>query len=226
MVTDLKKILITGAKGTIGTVLIRGLQGFALSPYDLPEHDVRDLPALIEACKNVDAVIHLAWTTQKENFRNGQIDPDNAIMTENVYEACRVAKVPRVIMASSVHAHNPPGHDGKALLKPSDPPVPDSPYGADKVFMELLGREYAKQGLEVICLRFGGVNIKNVPRDHPYERAVWLSHDDCLALLEKCLKTNTVPENFALLYAVSNNPTRFHDTANQLNWKPRKHTEY
>ena len=97
----MKKIVITGAKGVLGTVLKKGLEDtYNITHLDLPEADVRRYEKLLEIFPGHDAVIHLAWDTKTENFRSGEINPDNLLMVYNVYEAALQAKVPRVIMAS------------------------------------------------------------------------------------------------------------------------------
>jgi hypothetical protein len=91
-----------------------------------------------------------------------------------------------------------------------------------KVGMEALGRYFASQGLEVVCIRFGGVNPKNIPAENPtYERAVWLSHRDCASLIDSILKADTIPNNFVIVYGVSNNPERIHDIVNPFGWMPQ-----
>lgn len=87
--------------------------------------------------------------------------------------------------------------------------------------MEALGRYYATWGLEVICVRFGGVNPANKPPKNAFwENAVWLSHEDCIAMMDACIKADSVPNNFAVFYAVSNNKDKIHDTSNTFGWEP------
>lgn len=216
----MKKIAITGANGVIGSMLRKGLSEFEITPIDLPEVDVRDYKKLLGIFKGHSTIIHLAWDAKAENFRSGGLNTDNLLMAYNVYRAALEAKVPRVIMASSVHADNFYGWKGPGLLSPGSIPVPDSPYGASKVFMEALGRFYASKGLEVICIRFGGVNPKNEPPDDYYERTIWLSHDDCTSLLKECVNAKAIPDSFMVVYAISNNAGRIHDYSNSLGWAP------
>ncbi|MBI2550152.1 NAD(P)-dependent oxidoreductase [Candidatus Woesearchaeota archaeon] len=219
----MKKIAITGAKGTIGTALKRGLTEYEITPIDLPELDVRDHEKLLDAVSGHSVVIHLAWDAKAENFRNGGLNPDNFLMAHNVYRAALEVKIPRVIMASSVHADNFYGWKDLGLLSPDRVPVPDSPYGASKVFIEALGRCYATKGLEVVCIRFGGVNAANKPPlDDYYEKAVWLSHDDCIGLVRSCIEGKSIPNNYLIVYGVSDNENRIHDFLNPLGWMPKR----
>lgn len=207
-----EKIAITGSKGTIGTVLTKGLSPeFEITELSLPEVDVRSIEQVKEKLQGNFAVIHLAWNSKTENHVNNEIDPDCAKMFLNVYKAAVEVKVPRVIMASSVHADTFIGWSRPGLLSVDHPPIPDSLYGADKLFMEACGRFYATKGLEVVCIRFGGVNPKNSPAGSEYpaeERAAWLSHNDLVSLIKAILEAPSIPNNFVLMYAVSDNHGR------------------
>ncbi|MDP2641657.1 MAG: NAD(P)-dependent oxidoreductase [Candidatus Yanofskybacteria bacterium] len=218
-------IIITGAKGTIGRVL-RNL-GSAITPVDLPEIDARNPKDLAEVFPGHDAVVHLAWNTATENWRSGQIDTDNILMAYNVYETALETGIPRVIMASSVHTDRFLSWKGEEPMSPLRIPMPTSPYGASKVFVEALGRYYAEhRGLQVVCIRFGGVTPQNtitqeMLREEPILPRVWLSHQDCVSLVDACLRAEYIPHNFVVVYGVSNNPHKLHDIANPFGWSPK-----
>jgi len=217
-----EKIAITGSNGTIGSVLKEGLKEYQITSIDLPENDVRDYEKLLEVIPHHSAIVHLAWDTNTDNFKSEKINPENATMFYNVYKAAIEAGIPRVIMASSVHADRFYEWKGPDYMSPDRTPIPDSPYGAHKVFMETSGRYYAIKGLEVVCIRFGGVNPQNKPPiDPPEERAVWFSHGDCVSLVRTVLEAQTIPNNFLILYGVSNNKNRLHDISNPFNWTPK-----
>lgn len=225
-----ERIVITGSEGVIGTVLKNGLADkFDITPFDLPTKDARDYQTLLEVLPGHLAVIHLAWDTQTDNMSSGRINPDNAQMFENVLLACLETGVKRAVMASSVHADGFYKVSTSALMSPYDLPNPDSPYGAHKVFMERLGQWYTKTGLEVICIRFGGVGPNDKPAEvsnpadvaQRAERAVYLSHRDCISLVEKCLEAKSIPGNFTIIYGISNNTGRIHDISNPVGWFPQ-----
>lgn len=193
-----------------------------MTRFDLPEHDARDYEDLAGLSRGHDVLVHLAWDTATESWRSGDISLDNQLMTVNAYEAALRTGVPRVIMASSVHADDYSGWTGAELMKATAVPAPDSPYGASKVFMEALGRYYAKQGLEVVCVRFMGVTPDGRPSPQdPAGKKKWLSHRDCGDLMEAIVEAPVVPDNFVVLYAVSANPGRMHDSANPFGWVPK-----
>jgi len=87
--------------------------------------------------------------------------------------------------------------------------------------MEALGRHYAiDQGLKVVCIRFGGVNPENTP-DIPFERRIWLSHDDCVSLVRASIEADSFAERFCIVYGVSDNQNRPVDVTNPLGWQPK-----
>jgi hypothetical protein len=59
------------------------------------------------------------------------------------------------------------------------------------------------------------------PENDYWEAAVWLSHEDCIAMMKKCISADKIPHNFVVFYAVSKNKNSVHDTSNPVNWQPR-----
>lgn len=218
-VRRVRTVVVTGVKGVIGTVISGGLAGWEIRGVDLPECDVRDYDQVLGAFRGAHAVVHLAWDTT-ENFRSGTLESDNHLMTHNVYAAARAAGVGRVVAASSVHADRfwP---RRQALRRIDDLPVPDSPYGASKVFVEALGRYTARLGTEVVCIRFGGVNSADTTPQTEPERGVWLSHRDCRTLIARALIAPLPPGGYVALYGISANRGRLHDLTNTLGWSPQ-----
>lgn len=222
----MKKIAITGANGTIGRVLQNDLkEEFRITSLDLPAFDARSQKSMREAFSGHDAVIHLAWQYPADSIGRSSFDHINALMTSNIYEAVIDAKVPRVIMASSIHADDFITWEGPELLTTDKLPVPTSPYGASKVFMEALGRYYAKRGLEVVCIRFGGINLQDALTEEiltkePYYPRVWFRHKDCVSLVKACVEAESVPKNYSIVYGVSENSNRIHDLTNPFGWSP------
>ncbi|MBI3573109.1 MAG: NAD(P)-dependent oxidoreductase [Candidatus Kerfeldbacteria bacterium] len=227
--TGRKRVAITGGEGAIGLILQAGLSSqHQLLSIDKSASGVgqinidREFDKLTAVIANYDVIIHLAWD-MREDYPKELTLPTNKAMAENMFQAAIKAKVPRVIIASSVHADS--YSDGKPgeNIHPTQNRFPDSPYGASKLYIENLGHYFAhKHGLEVICIRFGGVNEENEVRfqeDPLYDR-VLLYHEDCIELVDQCITVDNVPENFAVLYAVSNNINRVHSLDNFLNWKP------
>lgn len=184
---------------------------------DLPDDDISNLEHLIEVTRGCDAILHCAWNTAKDNYGIDDIDPVNDLMTFNVYKAAVVNKIPKVIMASSNHAHSHDLRDPDGKIRASiNPPVPDSPYGAEKVFMEALGRYYAHDhGLQVVCVRIGNINKDDRPNSDIPSR--WMSHRDFAGLVTACLRQD-VPDGFQVVYGVSKQKT--FDWSNPFGFEP------
>lgn len=214
---------MTGSGGTIGTILKAGLQ-HQVTDFDLPTHTILNLPQLLHTMPGHDTVIHLAWAVRHDNWLTERFDPDNLSGAFNVLEAAQQTGVKRVIIASSVHADDFVNHSKEGLLKPYSLPIPDSPYGSAKCMIEALGRYYASaKNIEVVCVRFGGVNQENIPPNAPKsERQVWLSHADCVSLIDTCVTATTIPDKYAILYGVGDNADRLHDLHNPFGWQPKE----
>lgn len=218
------KIAITGAKGVVGKAIIDHLDPaeFEIVSIDLPEHDVKDLDDLIKMTAGCDAIIHSAWVTSTDNFRIEDIDLANVQMILNVYKAAK-ANGSRLIMASSNHAQRHDMRDTDGKIRASiQPATPDSPYGAEKIFLEALGRYYSvTHDLEVICIRIGTVteDDKPIPPSTPKDPSRYWSHADVGRLVTCCLNAETIPDNFQVVYGVSNQPV--FDWTNPFGYVPQ-----
>ena len=221
----MKSVFVTGSKGVIGSVAMQ-LTDCKVSGRDLPEVDFRKYDKLPKLFEGMDVVLHCAWNTMSENWKTPTVDVSNLLMAENVYRAAVEANVPRVVMASSVHADSFFTWSGPGLLTPKRVPVPQNPYGASKVFVESLGRHYATyKGLEVICVRFANVNPENKPPVNAFDRRRWLSQKDCSNLLNCVVNAASVPGKFSVFYGVSNHPKRVHDFSNPFGWTPMENAD-
>jgi nucleoside-diphosphate-sugar epimerase len=175
-----RRVLITGADGVIGQVLLAGLGGrYELrslthhpAPFESFVGDIAELESIRPAFEGVDAVVHLAGVASV-SARWEDVLSANIIGVRNVYEAASLAGVPLVVYASSNHAIGmyevdgapsiyEPGH-GRMFDEHTEP-RPDSIYGVSKVFGEAIGRYYvARRSLRVICLRIGAVRENDDP---------------------------------------------------------------
>jgi len=175
-----KTVLVTGAEGTIGTVVREflgnryDLRALTRTPQPFPSFvgDVADLDAIRPAFAGVDAVVHLAASPAVETPW-AEILPNNLVGTYNVFEAARQAGVGTVVFASSNHAIGMYELEGAPSLYDLDDSRvydetvavrPDSLYGVSKIYGEALGRMYHDlHGLRVVCLRIGSVRADDDP---------------------------------------------------------------
>jgi nucleoside-diphosphate-sugar epimerase len=223
--------VVTGALGNIGTIICPVLlRKYPVTCIDINQKSnksvkrvniAREYHKLYTLVKGHDVLIHLAWNVA-EDYPNEHSVADNKVMLENIFRAAVAAGVRRVILASSVHA------DTYHLMREGEKttstiPIPDTPYGASKVYGERLGNYYAvHHNLEVVCIRFGGVNTTNEIRyneDPLYDRVI-LYHQDCVSVILKAVQIKKIPGRFTTFYAVSNNPGRIHSVKNAIGWKP------
>lgn len=227
-----KRIIITGSRGCVGSILQDGLSNiFDLYLLDLKEKDTKktfiidiakEYKKLVKIFKNKEVVIHLAWNFA-EDFPGETIIPQNKSIAENVYFAAVEAGVKRIIVASSVHADDYSKIKRKKIFI-SRNSLPDSPYGASKVYIESLGKYFAKyHRLEIICVRLGGINRDNnvIYKEDPNYDKVLLFKKDCIDLIKSCIIAKKVPNNFQVFNAVSNNKNRVHSIKNFLGWRPK-----
>lgn len=236
-----RRILVTGAEGTIGAAVRQYLSeryelvSLTLTPQGFPSHvaDISDLEAIQPAFAGVDSVVHLAASAAIETPW-GAVLRNNLVGTYNVFEAARRAGACRVVFASSNHAVGMYEVDGAPeLYEPDDSRSydhtaelrPDSLYGVSKAYGEALGRLYMERhGLSVFCLRIGAVRAGDDPTA-PAEANPLLDLD--AAGLRNRLRAvwlsrrdcaeligrclDVEDVRWAIVYGVSDNPRRFWD---------------
>lgn len=233
----MKTILITGAKGKIGTALCSYLQpSYRLRCLDLESipnipdaivADVNDFQAVCSAMAGVDAVIHLAANPNIEQDWQ-DVYTTGIGGTYNVLEAARQAGVKKVIYASSINVSNGQEIDEGQFLTPAQLPQPNTLYGVGKVCGEVLGRMFAdRDRMSVICLRIGSFTATNqieIPSEH--RRRNWCSARDLAQLVEKCLNADL--SGFHIFYGSSGNTRNQMDLSNArtlLGYQPQDNAE-
>jgi uronate dehydrogenase len=158
----MKKILLTGAAGGIGTEFRRFAKGlYEIRCFDKvpvpgePDAVVADLtdgPALVAAAKGCQAIVHLGARRDDDDFMT-QLLPNNIVGAYNAFEAARQASIPRFVFASTAQTE---GYPHGTRVTPDMPARPWNMYAATKVFGESLGRIYSRRfGISVIALRIG-----------------------------------------------------------------------
>jgi nucleoside-diphosphate-sugar epimerase len=242
-----RRILITGAAGLAGTVLMHGLGGrydvvgvdrTIRRPPNVRRRNLARSRGLAGIFAGADAVVDLAGlsgprTEWKDVRRN------NLRATLNVLEAARRAGVRRYVFASSNHVtggyeREPPysaivagdyeglDPDWLPLVGTNRPVRPDGPYALGKVLGEAAARWYSDAyGLSAVCLRIGTVNAEDRPLE-PRHFATLLTHADLLRLVEAAL---TADVHFAVCYGVSRNTWRFWDISNEIGYEPQDDAE-
>ena len=214
-----RTVLITGARGNIGTKL---RMHFATLGWDLRLLDVDGGgdPAVTEAdlsvwdddwaglFRGVDAVVHLAGRPMPQTPW-AEAQRFNIDMTMNVYEAAARHGVRRVIFASSNWVMA--GHRlGAGVLTTEMEPAPVNAYGVSKLVGERLGRSYFERwGVSSINFRIGYLQTgANLPGAHmgwgEWGQRMWLSNRDLCQAMERAVVAEGV--GFAVLNLMSDNP--------------------
>lgn len=168
-------IVVTGATGHIGNVLVRELisQGQLVRAFVMPNDSIRplqglnvnivngditDLKSLKSAFYGADIVFHLAVIVTIMPNMKKECERVNVGGMNNVVEACRASRVRRLIYTSSIHAIAEPSH-GTVIdeSQPFDPKRVLGDYARSKAQATLLLLdEINKGGLDaVICCPTG-----------------------------------------------------------------------
>lgn len=168
-------ILVTGATGHIGNVLIRQLldkgekvralvwKGDDTTPIrdlqvDMVEGNVLDLPGLEPAFQGVDTVYHLAGIISIMPGLNQLVWDVNVQGTRNVLQCARQAGVRRLIYTSSIHAIARAPHG--VLIDETLPFDMNNPYGVydrSKAEASLEVQEACRAGLDAVIVCPTGV---------------------------------------------------------------------
>ncbi|APB75036.1 MULTISPECIES: NAD-dependent epimerase/dehydratase family protein [Paenibacillus] len=226
-----RKLLITGAAGTIGKVLYEGLKAegkYEIIAADVKrdeeagivEMDIHDAARLAELTRGVDTVLHFAWIKDEGDFL-GKVLSGNVSGAYKLYEAAVKNGVKRIVFASSNHATG--FYKVGESIDVEDPYRPDSFYGLSKCYIELLGRLYADQGkISSMNIRIG--NFPGDDRPHSERAAhIWISDRDMIRLTVCCIEAR--PEmSYLNLYGTSANTDNYYDIGyleEQIGYKPQ-----
>jgi len=165
-----KKFLVTGGTGFIGSAITKYLvkNKHEVSVFDnnsrgklkrlqdvkgkfsFIKGDIRDTHKVISACKNKNAVIHLAYINGTETFYKKPVEIlDIAIKgIISVVEACVKNKIKELYIASSSEVYQTPlkiPTKENEMLKIPDIYNPRYSYGGGKIISELVGVHYGKK---------------------------------------------------------------------------------
>jgi nucleoside-diphosphate-sugar epimerase len=179
----MKKILVCGAGGFIGTHLVRSLksQGHYVIGADLkfPEFsitacdefhqvDLRNQRSVTRMLrKDIDEIYQLAADMGGAGYifigdNDADIMHNSAIINLNILHEMTFKKIPKIFYSSSAcmyPAHNQQDPDNPVLIEASAYPAdPDSEYGWEKLFSERLYASYARNyGIDVRVARLHNV---------------------------------------------------------------------
>ncbi|WP_404406775.1 NAD-dependent epimerase/dehydratase family protein [Pelagibacterium halotolerans] len=229
----MKRLLITGAAGGMGTVMRSKLAHMAdiirishRSPMAVGREgeefalcDLADRDAVFSAVEGCDGIVHLAGVAAADKFSN--IVDGNIVGLYNLYEAARANGMPRILFASSNHTvgfyRQDQRLDAKAAARP------DGLYAVSKCFGEALAQMYYDRfGQETAIVRVGSCFDK--PRNYR-QLATWLSYDDFASLTERVFAVSRL--GCPIIWGVSNNAASWWDNSHVawLGWVPNDSAE-
>jgi nucleoside-diphosphate-sugar epimerase len=230
----MKRVVLTGITGKVAQALVRQLTGvydisgvsivrmdqvlaqggFSTWAEQLGAYRALVMEQLTTAFTGQDAVAHLGWNTRDENCGRG-LDPLNVFVTDCVYAAALATRVPRLYLASSVHAYDfyrdrapdaePSGPWPEVDQDPFGWP-PTSLYGVSKRWMEIAGQFYARRlapDQKILVVRLGDVSRDGRP--HHAELRLWDRHADLAGLFRAFVECPAEAPAYFCAYGVSDN---------------------
>ena len=168
------RTLVTGGAGYIGSVVAKQLlqaghdvvvlddlsRGHAAAIPEGADHvavSLSDPPALAEALKGADAVLHfaaLALVAESVEFPE-RYWRNNVVGTLNLLDAMRANDVGRLVFSSTCATY---GEPERVPIVEDEPTAPINSYGASKLAVDLMLRdECAAHGLAAVSLRYFNV---------------------------------------------------------------------
>jgi UDP-glucose 4-epimerase len=192
MANQMKKVLVTGGAGFIGShlstalvaegcavIVLDNLSSGRLSNLDeIKDHisflqgDIRDQETVKKAAHGCDAIFHLAAVVSVPQTIRRPVDSAwiNELGTLIVLETARQKNVERVVFASSSAVYG----DDPQLPKHEDmKPRPRSPYAVQKLSGEYYGRLYSDlYGIQTTCLRLFNIFGPKQDPSSPYSGVI------------------------------------------------------
>jgi len=191
----MKKVLVTGGAGFIGSNLVDTLIGRGLEVYvidDLSTGDLKninneskfinldltnkkDLMALNHNLDDVDVVFHMAAYPEVQYSLENPTDSNNILSTVNILEFCRLKKIKKLIFSSSSAVYGNPTY---TPIDESHPLQPLSPYALDKKIGEDYCKLYSKiYGVDTFCLRYFNVYGDRMKNKGAYKSVISVFKD-------------------------------------------------
>lgn len=230
-------ILFTGARGRIGKHLLPALRERYQEVRTFDRDDVSNDPlattgeltdydALQKAMQGADILIHFAAQSDEAPFIENLV-PSNVVGVYNAFEAAaQSGTVKRIIFASTVQTIG--AYPSEHTIEITDPPRPNTLYGATKILGETMGRWYFdRRGIEFVGIRIGWYQEYHSPslRRRGGGRTIWLSPGDCASLVMRAIEKEAV--GYALVFGTSRTDRErlsLTPARELLGWEPRDNT--
>lgn len=210
----MKKYLVTGGTGFIGSALVRrllkegnqvrvldnGLRGNlgrlkdVASQIEMVKGDIRELKVVQKACEGIDSVCHLAYLNGTEFFYTKpelvlEIGVKGIV---NVLDACIKEGVRELIVASSSEVYQTPPKtptDEAVPLSVPDPLNPRYSYGGGKIISELMAINYGRKYFDrVVIFRPHNVYGPDMGWEHVIPQLSLRMREQCQKNKDKVIK--------------------------------------
>lgn len=168
-------VVVTGATGHVGNVLVRELvrrgekvramvqpsettEAIAGLRVEVVRADVRDFASLASAFADADLVYHLAGIITISGGQARLLEEVNVLGARNVAQACLQAGVRRLVYTSSVHALEEPPR-GTPFCETTEfrPEALDGDYARSKARASIEVRKSVEQGLDAVIVFPSGI---------------------------------------------------------------------
>lgn len=228
------KVLVTGAAGGVGQLLLPGLTGrHELTLTDrvpIPNAqgattmvgDLTDTAFARGVTAGVDAIVHLAANPDPQATWSQLLGPNIQLVT-TLLDAAVANGIDKLVLASSAHAMGQYVRRPDRPIDPAWPPAPCCGYGASKAFTEAAARSYSyRYGISTICLRLGATFEK------PWNTGMlgaWFAPEDLRQLVLRCLSSDV---SFGIYHGISANTRSdwdIHNARIELGYEPQCDSE-
>src|SRR5499426_252681 len=154
--------LIDRGESVVGMDLNPGSASFSGVPIGAPvvRGDVTQFEDVMRTILDVkpERVISLAYGLGAGEGNPHQVMRLDVLGMDNVFEACRLGGVKRIVYASSIAVSGQQSHFGERLVTEDDPTYGTSQYAVHKIFNEFQARKYIKN----YAMSITGVRPANV----------------------------------------------------------------
>lgn len=163
----MSKILVTGARGFIGSALVQKLnaQGYKTLSVSSADGDIAEVETLTKfSQEKIFHVIHLAAKTfVPDSLVNPQIFyKTNVLGTANVLEFCRANRIPLTYVSAYIY-----GHCKSLPISENETVQPSNPYAMTKWLAEQICAFYAKNyNLPITTIR--PFNVYGIGQDQNF----------------------------------------------------------